>query len=291
MECFSMEICRDQQERNHRFLEEGLELVQSLGCTASEAHQLVDYVFGRPSGDPMQELGGAQVTLAALCFPTGLDMREAAERELVRVWTKMDAIRAKQAAKPKHSPLPAEQNGTSAREATRRALVDAIDSPTIAALARIFSPREVVVGNSYSEAVVDVIWPRLESALAAPQPQAGASEPVAWCWLSIYHRPLKTGTYLVGHRGHQEIMKFFGPDVHWMPGTKMGWLRHTDRGWDRDDPAERFHATHCVLIMAPEERATPSPTAAERTECGCTDECLHKPDCVFERDPQESAPK
>ena len=30
--------------------------------------------------------------------------------------------------------------------------------------------------------------------------------------------------------------------------------------------------------------ATPSPTAAERPECGCTDECLHKPDCVFERD-------
>ena len=115
MECFSMEICRDQQERNHRFLEEGLELVQSLGCTASEGHQLVDYVFGRPSGDPMQELGGVQVTLAALCFPTGLDMREAAERELARVWTKMDAIRAKQAAKPKHSPLPAEQTGTSAQ--------------------------------------------------------------------------------------------------------------------------------------------------------------------------------
>jgi hypothetical protein len=31
MACFSMEICRDGMERNHRFLEEALELVQSLG--------------------------------------------------------------------------------------------------------------------------------------------------------------------------------------------------------------------------------------------------------------------
>lgn len=106
MECFSMEVCRDGTERNHRFLEESLELVQSLGCTASEAHQLVDYVFGRPVGEPDQELGGVQVTLAALCFPHDLDMDAARERELARVWTKIDKIRAKQAAKPKHSPLP-----------------------------------------------------------------------------------------------------------------------------------------------------------------------------------------
>jgi len=107
MECFSMEVCRDGTERNHRFLEESLELVQSLGCTRSEAHQLVDYVFDRPTGEPMQELGGVQVTLAALCFPHDLDMHQAAETELARVWTKIEKIRAKQAAKPKHSPLPA----------------------------------------------------------------------------------------------------------------------------------------------------------------------------------------
>lgn len=106
MACFSMEVCRDGTERNHRFLEEALELVQSLGCTRSEAHQLVDYVFARPVGEPVQELGGVMVTLAALCFPHDLDMNEAAERELARVWTKIDKIRAKQAAKPKHSPLP-----------------------------------------------------------------------------------------------------------------------------------------------------------------------------------------
>ena len=46
------------------------------------------------------------VTLAALCLANGLDMHSAGETELARVWTKIEAIRAKQAGKPKHSPLP-----------------------------------------------------------------------------------------------------------------------------------------------------------------------------------------
>lgn len=106
MECFSMEICRDTQERNHRFLEESLELVQATGCTASEAHQLVDYVFGRPAGEPSQEVGGVMVTLSALCTARDIPVEHSGEIELARIWTKIDQIRAKQAAKPKHSPLP-----------------------------------------------------------------------------------------------------------------------------------------------------------------------------------------
>ena len=106
MACFGPEISGDPEERNHRFIEEALELVQSTGCTASEAHQLVDYVYGRPVGEPVQEVGGVMVTLAALCLANRLDMHEAAETELARIWTKVEAIRAKQAAKPKHSPLP-----------------------------------------------------------------------------------------------------------------------------------------------------------------------------------------
>ncbi len=104
--CFSNEVCRDGIERNHRFLEEALELVQSLECTRSEAHQLVDYVFDRPVGVPMQELGGSLVTLVALANCHDMDVMVAGETELARVWTKIDAIRQKQAAKPKHSPLP-----------------------------------------------------------------------------------------------------------------------------------------------------------------------------------------
>jgi hypothetical protein len=106
MACFGEVIAGDREERNHRFLEEALELVQSLGCTASEAHQLVDYVYGRPVGDPPQEVGGVMVTLAALCLANDLDMHAAGWVELNRIWGKVEAIRAKQAAKPKHSPLP-----------------------------------------------------------------------------------------------------------------------------------------------------------------------------------------
>lgn len=108
LECFGAEIAADRVERNHRFLEESLELVQSLGCTASEAHQLVDYVFGRAVGDPPQEVGGVMVTLAALCLASGLDMHDAGEVELTRISAPevVAKIRAKQAAKPKHSPLP-----------------------------------------------------------------------------------------------------------------------------------------------------------------------------------------
>lgn len=106
MACFGPEISADKIERNHRFLEEALELVQANGCTQSEAHQLVDYVFNRDQGDINQEVGGVMVTLAALCLASGEDMHQAGETELDRIWTKVDQIRAKQAAKPKHSPLP-----------------------------------------------------------------------------------------------------------------------------------------------------------------------------------------
>ncbi|HEX8610217.1 MAG TPA: hypothetical protein VF800_02930 [Telluria sp.] len=107
MACFGPMIAGDAEERNHRFFEEATELVQACGMTAAEAHELVDYTFGRPVGEKHQEVGGVMVTLAALCLAQGLDMHDAAEVELARIWTKVDAIRAKQAAKPKFGPLPA----------------------------------------------------------------------------------------------------------------------------------------------------------------------------------------
>jgi hypothetical protein len=106
MACFGAEIAGDRMERNHRFFEEATETVQANGMTRSEAHQLVDYTFDRPIGELHQEIGGVMVTLAALCLASGEDMHAAGETELARIWTKVEKIRAKQAAKPKHSPLP-----------------------------------------------------------------------------------------------------------------------------------------------------------------------------------------
>ncbi|WP_372570409.1 hypothetical protein [Ruegeria jejuensis] len=122
--CFGEEIGADKVERNHRFLEEALELVQAGGCTKSEAMQLVDYVYGREIGELGQEVGGVMNTLAALCTAHGVSLDAEAERELARVWTKVEKIRAKQAAKPKHSPLP-QYTQTGLREA---AIVNLIET-------------------------------------------------------------------------------------------------------------------------------------------------------------------
>jgi len=70
-------------------------------------------------------------------------------------------------------------------------------------------------------------------------------------WIPIDTRPLPTGYYLVGHSGHQEKLSFFSPMDKWMPGTKLGWRRQTDRGWVHDDPVARFGATHCMRIEPP----------------------------------------
>ena len=104
--CFGSSVTYDKQERNHRFLEESLELVQACGCTAGEAHQLVDYVFNRAVGEPLQETGGVLVTLAALCNANTINMNSAAATELDRIWANIGSIRLKQASKPKNSPLP-----------------------------------------------------------------------------------------------------------------------------------------------------------------------------------------
>ncbi|WP_234851989.1 hypothetical protein [Sinorhizobium meliloti] len=111
--CFGNDVSYDKAERNYRFLEEALELTQSCGATAEDALQLVDYVFNRPAGDPFQETGGVEVTLAALCNAHQIDLDKAREAELDRVWSKADQIRAKHESKPKGilSPLPGGANG------------------------------------------------------------------------------------------------------------------------------------------------------------------------------------
>jgi len=104
--CFPPEVRADVPERTHRFLEEALELAQANGCSREEAVALVDYVFNRPTGDPVLEVGGVMVTLAALCGATSISMAEAGERELRRNWERIDTIRRKQASKPRGSSLP-----------------------------------------------------------------------------------------------------------------------------------------------------------------------------------------
>jgi len=106
IDCFGPTITADTIERNHRFVEEALELAQACGATADECHQLVDYVFGRPTGERGQEVGGVMVTLAVLCSAHRISMQDEGDKELHRIHDKIPEIRAKQATKPDCSPLP-----------------------------------------------------------------------------------------------------------------------------------------------------------------------------------------
>lgn len=111
-ECFGPEISADRVERGDRLLEEVFELLQSGGYDPTRVATLRDYVWGRPIGEPAQEVGGVMVTLAAYCLAFGLDMHEAGETELARILRPevVEKIRAKQAAKAaaigNSSPLP-----------------------------------------------------------------------------------------------------------------------------------------------------------------------------------------
>ena len=113
LQCFGSKILDHKQERNQRFLEESLELVQSCGMSSDDAHRLVDYVYSRPVGNMSQEVGGTLVTLAALCGAQNIDMGDAANTELHRIQQPdvMEKIRAKQATKPHNSPLPGRTPG------------------------------------------------------------------------------------------------------------------------------------------------------------------------------------
>ncbi|MCZ7861910.1 hypothetical protein O9X98_11025 [Agrobacterium salinitolerans] len=104
--CFTEDFDTEEHAREARFIEEAIELFQAKGRSFEELISVAKYVYSRPVGDVHQEVGGVMTTLAALCIVSKLDMHEAGEAELARIWTKVDAIRAKQASKPRHSPLP-----------------------------------------------------------------------------------------------------------------------------------------------------------------------------------------
>ncbi len=102
-ETFGEEISKDITERGDRLLEETLELLQAHGYDPARIATLRDYVYGRPVGEPAQEVGGVMVTLAAYCEAAGIDMHAAGEVELARCWDNIEKIRAK---RDLHSPLP-----------------------------------------------------------------------------------------------------------------------------------------------------------------------------------------
>lgn len=171
--CFGEAIKADQLERGDRFCEEALELCQTMpGFTADRAHALVDYVFSRDVGDRYQEVGGVMVTLAALCNTVGLSINEEATRELMRVWTKVDAIRAKQAAKPTGSALPV------ATALTRSS--DGVGEPVAWLYSSDDGSRELMLDCNHERArrLLEMGWTE-QPLFAAPPPDTGLVEAIS----------------------------------------------------------------------------------------------------------------
>lgn len=106
VKCFGSDIAADGQERNYRFMEEALELFQACGGSMADCLRIVDYVFGRPVGEPAQEVGGVMVTVSALCSANDINLSKAAKTELFRVEGKIEQIRQKHFSKEIRSPLP-----------------------------------------------------------------------------------------------------------------------------------------------------------------------------------------
>jgi hypothetical protein len=93
--CFGADIATNVHERNYRFLEESLELVQAGGLSKEEALAMVNHVFDRPPGELEQEVGGTIVTLASFCNARKISLEAAAVTELNSVIANIDRIREK----------------------------------------------------------------------------------------------------------------------------------------------------------------------------------------------------
>lgn len=93
--CFPDDPIIRPKVRAIRFLEEAIELVQTMDISREKAHELVDYVFNRPVGYPAQELGGTMLTLMLVAEALDLDAGGEAEAELVSAYERIPQIREK----------------------------------------------------------------------------------------------------------------------------------------------------------------------------------------------------
>ena len=107
VKCFGDDHARSVIVRRQRFIEEALELHQATAGTKAEALEIVDYVYARPVGNVLQEVGGTMVTIAALCEALNIGMEKEAGKEIRRCEAKILEINKRHFAKPKFGNRPA----------------------------------------------------------------------------------------------------------------------------------------------------------------------------------------
>jgi NTP pyrophosphatase (non-canonical NTP hydrolase) len=79
------DVALDPRERVLRFLEEAVELAQSLGVSMDTTDALVARVYRRAPGDPVREIGQALATLELLAKAAKIDADAEATKEFYRV--------------------------------------------------------------------------------------------------------------------------------------------------------------------------------------------------------------
>lgn len=82
---FGEQCAKDPKERGLRLLEEALEAAQAVNVSREDAHKLVDYVFGRPTGELPQEISGVLVTVLALAEAAGISAECSLVDEISRI--------------------------------------------------------------------------------------------------------------------------------------------------------------------------------------------------------------
>lgn len=98
--CMGEEVAFDPQERNHRFCEEALELLQACGYSKDAVLKMLEYVYSRqPSHRPNNEIGDVQGTLAALSSARGVNLGRISEEILIHNIARTPIIRKKHAEK------------------------------------------------------------------------------------------------------------------------------------------------------------------------------------------------
>jgi hypothetical protein len=86
--CFGDAHLRDLRVRGMRLLEEAIEFAQSVGVSKDKSSELLNYVYNRPIGEPIQELGGVAVTFLAAATALNQSATGVADLEITRVESK-----------------------------------------------------------------------------------------------------------------------------------------------------------------------------------------------------------
>lgn len=78
-------VARSRAERAARCVEEAIKVAQAERLPIEVLLKIVHRVYGRPSGDIIQEIGGLFITMEALAEVAGLDAEQCAQAEYGRI--------------------------------------------------------------------------------------------------------------------------------------------------------------------------------------------------------------